>query len=234
VGHNGVVVITFAHRGGCAHAPENTLAAFRGALALGAGGLEADVWCSADGHPVLVHDERFRRGVRRVDVRRSTAADLARYEIPRLADLLGELGCDYELSLDLKDPAVARATVEVLRRHGDPGRSWLCIGSLRLLEEVRGEAPDVRVVHSRRRDRIGPELESHAARLAALGVDAMNMHYTDWNPGLVALFHRFSIRAFAWDTQHVRTLRAMLECGIDAVYADRVDRMVATVAEWVA
>lgn len=225
-------VITFAHRGGCAHAPENTLKAFRRALELGAEGLETDVWLSADGHPVLVHDERFWRGLHRIDVRRTTAAELARLDIPRLTDLFAELGTDYELSIDLKDPASARATVQVLRSHGVPERSWLCITGMSLLKEVRAEAPDVKVVHSRRRDKIGNEIEAHAARLAALGVDAMNMHHTDWNAGLVALFHRFELKAFAWDAQHVRNLRTMLDYDVDAVYADRVDRMVATVAEW--
>ena len=58
----------------------------------------------------------------------------------------------------------------------------------------------------------------------------MNMHHTEWTAGIVALFHRFEVRAFAWDTQEVRQLRAMLDMGIDAVYCDRLDRMVATVA----
>jgi glycerophosphoryl diester phosphodiesterase len=227
-----MAVITFAHRGGRAHAPENTLQAFRKGLQLGAAGLETDVWLSADGHPMLVHDETFWRGLRHVDVRRSTAADLARFEIPRLVDLFDECGTDYDLSIDLKDPASAEATVGVLRRHGAPSRSWLCIGSVTLLAEVREHAPDVRVVHSRRRDKIGTEIERHAARLADLGVDAMNMHHTDWTAGLVALFHRFGVQAFAWDAQHVRNLRTMLDYDIDAVYSDRVDRMVATVAEW--
>jgi glycerophosphoryl diester phosphodiesterase len=229
-----MAVITFAHRGGRAHGPENTLRAFRRGLALGAEGLESDVWLSADGQPVLVHDERFWRGLHRVDVRRSTAGELARFDIPRLVDLFEELGTDYELSLDLKDPASARATVEVLRRQGVPERTWLCINGMALLKEVREAAPEVRVVHSRRRDKIGTEVEAHAARLAALGVDAMNMHHSDWTAGLVALFHRFGVRAFAWDAQHVRNLRQMLDCDVDAVYSDRVDRMVATVAEWAA
>jgi glycerophosphoryl diester phosphodiesterase len=227
-----MAVITFAHRGGRAHAPENTLRAFRKGLELGAAGLETDVWLSADGHPMLVHDEVFWRGLRHVDVRRSTAADLARFEIPRLQDLFDECGTDYDLSIDLKDPASAEATVEVLRRHGVPSRSWLCINGLDLLAEVREHAPDVRVVHSRRRDKIGTEVERHAARLAGLGVDAMNMHHTDWSAGLVTLFHRFGVQAFAWDVQHVRNLRTMLDYDIDAIYSDRVDRMVATVAEW--
>lgn len=229
-----MAVITFAHRGGRAHAPENTIRAFRRGLELGASGLESDVWLSADGEPVLVHDERFWRGLHRVDVRRSTAAELARLDIPRLTDLFDELGSDFELSLDLKDPESARATVAVLRRAGVPERSWLCVAGMTLLRELREDAPDMRVVHSRRRDKIGVELEAHAARLSALGVDAMNMHHTDWNAGLVTLFHRFEVKAFAWDAQHVRNLRTMLDFGVDAVYSDRVDRMVATVTEWAA
>ena len=34
-----------------------------------------------------------------------TAAQLAELDVPRLADLYAELGTDYELSLDLYDPA---------------------------------------------------------------------------------------------------------------------------------
>ena len=45
--------IGFAHRGASAHAPENTLEAFELAVRLGAGGLESDVWLTADGVPVL-------------------------------------------------------------------------------------------------------------------------------------------------------------------------------------
>jgi len=71
-------VITFAHRGGMAHAPENTLEAFTKGLALGASGLESDVWLSADGHAVLVHDEVSWRGLHRIDVRHQTAEQLAR------------------------------------------------------------------------------------------------------------------------------------------------------------
>src|SRR5262252_4414077 len=46
----------FAHRGGAALAPENTLAAFDRGLALGADGLELDVHLSRDGEVVVVHD----------------------------------------------------------------------------------------------------------------------------------------------------------------------------------
>ena len=66
-----------------------------------------------------------------------------------------------------------------------------------------------------------------------LGIDAINLHHTEWTAGLVSLFHRFDLRAFAWDTQEVRHIRAVLAMGIDAIYCDRPDRMVATVGEWI-
>jgi glycerophosphoryl diester phosphodiesterase len=225
-------VITFAHRGGMAHAPENTLEAFTKGLALGASGLESDVWLSGDGQAVLVHDEVSWRGLHRVDVRHQTAEQLARYKIPRLVDLFATLGNDFELSLDLKDPESAKATIEVVREVGVPERTWLCVGGFGLLAELREGNADVRIVNSRRREKIDGSIEMHAARLAELGVDAMNMHYTDWTMGLVTLFHRFEIRVFSWDLQHVRHLRAALAMGVDGVYSNRVDRMVATVAEW--
>ena len=73
-------------------------------------------------------------------------------------------------------------------------------------------------------------MERHAADLSDAGIDAMNMHQSEWTPGLVALFHRFKVKVFAWDVQEVRHLRAMLALGVDAVYCDHVDRMVDVIA----
>ena len=75
-------------------------------------------------------------------------------------------------------------------------------------------------------------LERHAAQLAELRHRRDEHAPRDWTAGLVSLFHRFDVRAFAWDTQEVRHLRVLLAWAIDAVYCDRPDRMVATVGEW--
>jgi glycerophosphoryl diester phosphodiesterase len=226
--------ITFAHRGARADAPENTLEAFRRALELGAGGLETDAWLSADGEVVLVHDPLVRRGLRRHKVAGSRADELAELGVPRLADLYGELGCAYELSIDVMDGEAAGPIVETARAAGDvaAGRLWLCHPNAQLLATIRPDMPDVQLVHSRRRTGIDVPIERHAADLASTGVDAMNMHHTEWSAGLVALFHRFDVRAFAWDVQETRHMRKMLRIGIDALYGDHVERMVTTVAQW--
>jgi glycerophosphoryl diester phosphodiesterase len=229
--------ITFAHRGARADRPENTLAAFRFALEAGVTGLETDAWRAADGEVVLVHDAvvRSRRAglvPARVRVAAATSDRLARLDVPRLRDLYGALGADYELSIDLKDPSVGSLVVDVARAHGDPGRLWLCSPGRRALRELRALAPEVRLVHSTSRTRIRESIERHAADLARSTIDAINLHQSEWTRGLVALFHRFDVSAFAWDVQEVRHIRAMLEAGIDGIYCDHVDRLVATVAEW--
>ena len=48
--------VVIAHRGESSGAPENTLSAFKAALASGTNGIEFDVHLTKDGHPVVIHD----------------------------------------------------------------------------------------------------------------------------------------------------------------------------------
>ncbi len=224
--------ITFAHRGGRAGAPENTLVAFRRALEFGASGLESDARMASDGQVVLTHGSQVRQGLRRVRIGAVDAPRLAEIGVPRLADLYAELGADYELSLDLKEPEVAGPVLEVARAAGDLSRLWLCSVDLDVLRAVRRADPDVNLVHSMGRRKDGDTLESHANALVRAGVAVLNLRDPEWSAGLVALAHRFGLKAFAWDAQETRRLRALLGMGIDGVYSDHVDRMVATVGEW--
>ncbi len=73
--------LNIAHRGGAALRPENTLAAFRHALALGADGAELDVQLSADGVVMVHHDYRLNPGLTR-----KTGVWLTG-ETPRIKDL---------------------------------------------------------------------------------------------------------------------------------------------------
>lgn len=219
--------IGFAHRGARANAPENTLEAFRLAVRLGATGLESDVWRTADGIAVLDHDGVVRRGLRKVPI-----AELDRHElpdhIPALADLYAEVGTELDLSLDVKDPAAFGPTLDVARAAGGgaPERLWLCHHDWKLVASWRPIAPEVRLVDSTWLKRIPEGVEQRAAALADAGIDALNLHHSEWSGGLAALLHRFDRHAFGWDAQHERVLDELLDLGIDAVYSDHVDRMV--------
>jgi len=219
--------IAFAHRGARAHAPENTLEAFELALRLGATGLESDVWVTGDGVAVLDHDGVVRRGFRRLPISRVRFADLPEH-IPSLAQLFETCGADFALSLDVKSREAYEAVVDVVsdRPDGVAARTWLCDPDLDRLIDRRSALDDFRLVHSTRLAKLTEGPERHAARLAESGVDAMNMHHSDWNGGLVVLFHRFDVLAFSWDLQFEHQLEGALRMGVDAVYSDHSDTMI--------
>jgi glycerophosphoryl diester phosphodiesterase len=217
--------ITFAHRGARAHAPENTLDAFALGLKLGATGLESDVWLTADGHVVLDHDGVVTSRLRKRPIAEINRAELPAH-IPTLAELYARCGTAYALSLDLKDPRVGQAVIDVTREAAPAmvERLWLCSPTWQSLLPLRGQG--AKLVDSTRLSRIKEGPERRAATLAGEGIDAVNMHHTDWNGGLVALFHRFERVTFGWDMQFEDVLRPSLRMGLDGVYSDWVDRMI--------
>src|SRR5687767_9049384 len=104
----------FAHRGGCALGPENTVAAFDLGVASGADGLELDVHLSADGVVVVCHDETLDRTTNiSGPIARLTAAELARVDA----------GCRFSTAngeWPFRDQGVGIPTLaDVLRRYRD-------------------------------------------------------------------------------------------------------------------
>jgi glycerophosphoryl diester phosphodiesterase len=222
----------FAHRGARAHAPENTLEAFQLALRLGATGLESDVWLTSDGVAVLDHDGVVRSGMRRRPIS-GLRRDQLPVHIPSLADLYDACGTAYHLSLDVKDAAAASPVIAIANEAGGGAvdRLWLCHPDWQQAAAWRPLSDDVKLVDSTRLRRIREGPERRAASLAEVGVDAINMHATDWTGGLTTLFHRFERLAFGWDAQYERVLRSLLVMGCDGVYSDHVDRMVDALKE---
>lgn len=217
--------IGFAHRGGRADAPENTLEAFRSALGKGATALESDAWVTSDGVVVLDHDGLV-PGLRRRRISETPKSDLPDL-IPALADLYEQLGTEFDLSLDLRDPSAAGAVVATATAAGHPlDRLWLCAADdLEAAAQWKKDAPEVHVVDSTRRHSMKGGTERRAATLADKGIDVVNLHHSDWSVGLVTLFHRFEVLCFAWDCQHPRILNTVLGMGVDGVYSDHVGLM---------
>ncbi|HAX04717.1 MAG TPA: glycerophosphodiester phosphodiesterase [Acidimicrobiaceae bacterium] len=215
--------ILFAHRGARAHAPENTLEAFELALRLGATGLETDVWMSKDDVPVLDHDGVVRRGIRRRPISDEVREALPEH-IPTLEDLYRSCGTDFELSIDIKDDEAFDEVISVARKYQAEPRLWLCHPDWEILAKWRPKT-SARLVDSTRLKRMKDGPERRAAELAAAGIDAVNLHHSDWSGGLTTLFHRFNRYCMAWDAQHVRIVRDLIRMGVDGVYSDHVDRL---------
>ena len=190
-----------------ADAPENTLEAFSLALSKGCRGLESDVWLNENGVPVLHHGPPHKE---------------KRLPVP-LAALFSECGTDFDLSLDMKGPGTAEATVSVAHAAGfDVTRLWLCGGS-GSCAAWRKYDPDVKLVTDLRwRDAL-LHASSVVPLLAEQTVDAVNLRHGRWTRGLVRTVHDAGMLAFAWDVNHRWTKRYVLRAGVDAIYSDHAE-----------
>lgn len=108
--------LVLAHRGASAYAPENTLAAFDLALEMGAPAFETDVRATADGHLILLHDERVDRTtdgsgpvahlslvqVQALDAGSWFGSQFAAERIPTLPTLLARYSARVRLRLEVK------------------------------------------------------------------------------------------------------------------------------------
>ena len=198
--------------------------AFRLAVRLGATGLESDVWCTADGVPVLDHDGRVGRWPRRRAIPTITIDEVPA-TIPTLAALLAEVDASLAVSLDVKDSA-ATPVIQLAAANGTTGRLWLCHPDHQVLASWRDLDSRVRLIHSTRVDRIGSSLERHAVELASTGIDGVNLPEAEWSAGLVKLFRRFGLTCLGWGAQHRRQIDRLMALRLDCIYGDHVDRLV--------
>jgi glycerophosphoryl diester phosphodiesterase len=223
------VPIGFAHRGASALAPGNTLEAFRLAVEMGASGLESDVWISDDGEPVLDHD-----GIVGGWLRRRPIATVPRARLPQhvttLRELYAEVGSHLPISLDLKDPAAMGAVLAAADEVGARERLWICHPKPEVLIPWRERSEGAKLVVSCKLRDFRQGAERAGAELSAAGVDAVNLHHTEWTGGQVTLFHRFGLYTLGWDTQLPRHLAELLDMGIDGLFSDHTDRMMEAIA----
>ena len=129
--------LNIAHRGASAAAPQNTLAAFRRAMDLGADGVELDVHLSADGVPVVMHNlsvdettdgtghvtDKTLAELKELDAGSKFAPEFAGERIPTLAEVFEALEGKLLVNVELKDISpkgvgLEAPVVEVVRRHG--------------------------------------------------------------------------------------------------------------------
>ena len=115
------------------HAPENTLPGVEQALLLGADAIEIDVHCTADGVPVLLHDETVDRttdgtgnvhdmtlaDVRKLDAgARQFAPKFAGARVPTLAEVIDLTKGKALLQIEIKQPGIEQAVAAVVRDAG--------------------------------------------------------------------------------------------------------------------
>ncbi|MEU1423470.1 glycerophosphodiester phosphodiesterase [Kitasatospora sp. NBC_01246] len=231
--------LAFAHRGGDLGRPENSLAAFEAAVALGYRYLETDVHATADGVLVAFHDSRLDR----VTDRTGAVADLpwetvrqARIggtePVPLLEDLLGAFP-EARFNVDVKAMPAVGPLVGAVRRTN----SWdrVCVGGFSdsRLSAVRAAAgPRLatslgprEVARLRLRSLAGPLLRGPGAPFAGVCAQVPERHrgVPVVDRAFVRAAHRLGLPVHVWTVDDPTRIGALLDLGVDGIMADRID-----------
>lgn len=233
-----------AHRGGAQLWPENTLSAFRGALALGVDLLELDVHLSRDGEVMVIHDatlDRTTTGHGPVAAR--TAAELATATlrgrpgegegVPSLRAVLALLrpsaaGLLLEIKVDAAGrpySAIEAKVLHLLAASGMTDRTAVMAFEWDTLERLRALSSTVRLTGLLRRreaERLGG-VAGAVRQLVSLRVDDLGIERSLLTPEAVVAAHQAGLTIGVWTVNDPAALSGAMATGVDYVTTDRPD-----------
>jgi glycerophosphoryl diester phosphodiesterase len=225
--------LVFAHRGGAALAPENTVAAFDKGIALGADGLELDVRLSHDGAVVVHHDRTLNRTTTLTGpVARLRLDELKRAAVPLLSEVLARYR-DARIIIELKEnrPEMAHAVVQIVRAADAVER--VCIGSFgrRALRAVRAVDPAIATSAAREEVRLALYRSWCRWPIARAAYDGYQVPEVAGStrvvsPRFVRDAHAAGLAVQVWTVDTDADARRLLGWGVDALITDRPDVIV--------
>jgi glycerophosphoryl diester phosphodiesterase len=225
--------LVFAHRGGAALAPENTMPAFDNAIRLGADGLELDVRLSRDGIVVVHHDRMLERTTAlKGPIALRSGEELKRAGVPALADVLvRHRDARVIVEMKLNRAELGIAALEVVKQADAIER--VCFGSFgyRVLRAVRVRAP--RVATSASREEVRWALYRSWCRWPVSRVRYAGYQVPEAagltrvvSPWFIECAHRSGLGVQVWTVDSETEAQRLLAWGADALITDRPDIIV--------
>ncbi|MET8452494.1 glycerophosphodiester phosphodiesterase [Streptomyces sp. NPDC005209] len=212
-----------AHRGDPYRFRENTIDSLRSALALGADAVEFDVRLTRDDVPVLLHDETLKRlwehdrplrELSAAEVRGLTAGG-----VPTLADALAATD-GARVMVDLPgrvDRRTAEAVVDVVRQCDARDRAYYCAAAPAMLA-LRAADPSAEIALTW--TSLAP---ARPALLNAVRPRWLNYRFSLVDHDLAARVHHDGYLLSVWTPDTRRSMRRLIDMGVDSITTNRVD-----------
>jgi len=231
-------VLAIAHRGASGYAPENTFAAFRKAIAMGAAFIETDLQLSRDARFVAIHDPTVNRttngqgsvnemtlaDLRRLDAGSWFGSEFAGERIPTLEEIFEfSKKHDVVFYLELKPSGAwggEHALISAVRDAGEIARTVVISFDPVILTSVRKIDPTLMtglLFEGQIPDPIERALEIGARQLAVRG-DLVT-------PRLLREARQRDLQVVCWTVNHPAHMRLLVEAGVDGLISDYPDRL---------
>ena len=231
-------MLVIAHRGASGYAPENTMAAFRKAVAMGVTFIETDLHLSRDARLVAIHDDTLDRttngrgavhefslaDLRKLDAGSWFGSEFAGERIPTLEEILQfTKKHDVVFYLEVK-PAGSwggeHALIGALRESGEIPRVVVISFDPEILASLRKIEPTLMtglLYESRSPEPLEKALQIGARQLAVRGDLA--------SPALLKEAKRHDLQVVCWTVNHPAHMRLLIEAGVDGIMSDYPDRL---------
>jgi glycerophosphoryl diester phosphodiesterase len=230
-------VLVIAHRGDSKVAPENTLPAFESAIDAAADFIELDYLHTADGVPVVYHDEYLDRttdACQRWSGKQITFAskrwselqqlDAGTWFDPRfvgtrlssLEEVIVAITPRAPLMIERKSGDAATC-VRILEKHGALDRVTVHAFDWDFLRDCHRQAPSLRL-GALGKKRLRPEQIEAAKELGAsiIGWEAKALEAAD-----IAAIHAAGMKAWAWTVDDPDLARRLVAAGLDGLISNR-------------
>ena len=242
---------SLAHRGASAHAPENTLEAYRLAVESGAGGLELDVHMTRDGQVVVMHDDvvdRLTDGagpIREKTLKELENLDAGYYfspdagstfpyrgsglKIPTLQEVLQQFP-NTPINLDIKEDqsGFEEAVLRIIQDNGAENRTFVASQKYRVARRFR-KLSNGAISTSSSQFEVGVFLLLSRLRLerllrpgfAALQVPTSYRGIELVTPRFISAAHDLGVRVDVWTIDDSEEIHRLLDLGVDVIMTNR-------------
>lgn len=231
-------MLVIAHRGASGHAPENTLAAFRKALALGAGFIETDLQLSRDARLVAVHDATVNRTtngqgaihdmtleeLRKLDAGSWFGSEFAGERVPTLEEIL-EFAKKHDVVfyLEMKVSSARggeHALISALRDSGEIARTVVISFDPAILAVIRRIEPTLMTGLL-----YDGQIEAPLQKALEIGARQVAVRGDLVTPRLLKEARSHDLQVVCWTVNHPGHMRLLAEAGVDGIMSDYPDRL---------
>ncbi len=230
--------LVISHAACKGHAPENTLAGIRAAIALGSDAIEIDLHTTSDGVSVLLHDDLVDRttdgtgDIRTMTLHQTRQLDagaksfdgrLSGERIPTLEEVLELTMGRVLLIAEIKQREIEQQVTDLVRRMGAADDVMIWSFDPGIISRARAIAPEIPC------SQLWSERDPDPIRMCAVALagnaQAVSPNYTFVSEALVRRALRHGLSVFTWTPDEPEEIARMIALGVDGICSNFPDRV---------
>ncbi len=237
-----------AHRGASHIAPENTVASANAAWEVGADAVEIDIYLSADGRIVVMHDSDTKRTtgeshkiaetssdvLRSLDAGSFKGAEFAGEKIPFIDEIFATIPNGKHLYIEIKcGPEVIEPLAEMIGESGQQETMRIITFGYETAAAAKKRMPDIPVywlAGAKKDEDTGktvPYDGEFIEKARAAGIDGLDLHHNGVTADFVSKAHSEGFGVYVWTVDDMDRALELADMGVDGITTNKPGELAA-------